>query len=76
MQCRPTLIEEVLDVTQLPIFIFTGLLANQTQICIHTVPQTLILIYTISCFCLFLFFFVDNHVLISYLIGITVWRME
>ena len=76
MQCRTTLIEEILDVTQQPIFHFTGLLANKTQICIHIVPHTLILIYTISSFCLFLFFFVDNHVLISYIIGMTLWRME
>jgi len=40
------------------------------------VSQTLILMYTISCFSLFLFFFVDNHVLLSYIRGITVWWME
>jgi len=64
MQCRATLIEEILDVTLQPIiqFLFTPLLTNKTQICNRIVPQTLLLFYTISC--LFLFFFVDNHVFI------------
>ena len=61
IQCRAT-IEEILDVTQQPIILFTSLLANKTLIYNHIVPQTLKLIYTILC--LFLFFFVGNHVLI------------
>jgi hypothetical protein len=61
MQYMATFIEELLDVIQQPIILFTPLLANKTKICNHIVPQTLILIYTISC--LFLFFFVGNHVL-------------
>ena len=56
MQYRATIIEEILDVTQQPIILFTPLLANNTQICNHIVPQTSILIYAISClFCLFFF---------------------
>jgi hypothetical protein len=43
--------------TDLPPLFFTSLLANKTQIYYHIVPQTLILIYTIS-------FFYCNHVLI------------
>ena len=41
MQCRTT-IEEMLDVTQQPIILFTPLLANKTQIYNHIVHQTLI----------------------------------
>jgi hypothetical protein len=47
MQYRATIIEEILDVTQQPIILFTPLLANNTQICNHIVPQILILIYAI-----------------------------
>jgi len=39
MQCRTT-IEEMLDVTQQPIILFTPLLTNKTQIYNHIVPQT------------------------------------
>jgi hypothetical protein len=54
-QYRATIIEEILDVTQQPIILFTPLLANNTQIYNHIVTQTSILIYTISCLVLFVF---------------------
>ena len=54
-QYRATIIEEILDVTQQPIILFTPLLANNTQIYNHIVTQTSILIYTISCLILFVF---------------------
>ena len=50
MQYRATIIEEILDVTQQPIILFTPLLANKALIYNHIVPQTLILIKYYVCF--------------------------